>query len=229
MSNRILILLCISLSLFLGSCDFGPSVEKSDSSENALEKEDDTLHLLTDINPLLDDGDINAIIEIPAGTLDKWELDKSTGEIRWAMIDEHPRVVHYIGYPGNYGMIPQTLLSKEKGGDGDPLDVLVLGPPVERGQLLKSKIIGVLYLLDRGEQDDKLIAVSSDSPMYDVNNLDELNAKYKGVIEILQMWFTNYKGPGQMEFKGVGNKKVAMEILAKAIKEYQLNSSKNNN
>ena len=44
-----------------------------------------------------------------------------------------PREVKYLGYPGNYGMIPRTLLPKELGGDGDPLDVIVLGPAVERG------------------------------------------------------------------------------------------------
>ena len=145
------------------------------------------------------------------------------------MIDEKPRVVNYIGYPGNYGMVPRTLLSKEKGGDGDPLDILVLGPSVERGQILKSKIIGVLYLQDRGEQDDKLIAVSIDSPMYGVNGIDELNNNYKGVIEIVQLWFTNYKGAGKMELKGYGNKKVAIEILKNAINDYKLNDTKHNN
>ena len=229
MNKGIVILLCIFLSLFLSNCDLGSKVKKSDSVEIDLEKEDDTLNLLTDIKPLLEDGDINAVIEIPAGTIDKWELDKSTGKIRWEMIDEKPRVVNYIGYPGNYGMVPRTLLSKEKGGDGDPLDVLVLGPPVERGQILKSKIIGVLYLQDRGEQDDKLISVSSHSPMYGINSLDELNNNYKGVIEIVQLWFTNYKGAGKMEFKGFGNQKVAIEILKNAINDYKLNDTKLNN
>ena len=229
MNKSIVILLCIFLSLFLSNCDSGPTVKKSDSVEIALENEHDTLNLLTDIKPLLEDGDINAVIEIPAGTVDKWELDKSTGKIRWEMIGEKPRVVNYIGYPGNYGLVPRTLLSKEKGGDGDPLDVLVLGPPVERGQILKSKIIGVLYLQDRGEQDDKLIAVSSDSPMYGVNSIDELNNNYKGVIEIVQLWFTNYKGARKMELKGFGNKKAAIEILKNAINDYKLNDTKHNN
>ncbi|WP_074407427.1 inorganic diphosphatase [Aquimarina megaterium] len=229
MNKNIVILLCISLSLFLTKCDSGQTDKKSDSVEIVQEKESDTLNLLTDIAPLLDDGDINAVIEIPAGTLDKWELDKSTGKIRWELIDKRPRIVKYIGYPGNYGMIPRTLLSKEKGGDGDPLDILVLGPPVERGHILKCKIIGVLYLQDRGEQDDKLIAVSSDSPIYGVNSIDELNNDYKGITEIVELWFTNYKGPGKIVSKGFGNKKIAIDILTEAINEYQLKDNKHNN
>lgn len=229
MNKNIIVLLCICLSLFLGNCDSGQSVKKSDSIEIVLKKENDTLNLLTDIKPLLEDESINAVIEIPAGTIDKWELDKSTGEIQWEMVEGKPRVVNYIGYPGNYGLIPQTLLSKEKGGDGDPLDVLVLGPPAERGQILKSKIIGVLHLLDKGEQDDKLIAVSSASPMYGINSIDELNTNYKGITEIIQLWFTNYKGPGKMESTGFGDQKVAFKILKNAIYNYQLNDTKDKN
>ena len=175
----------------------------------------------TDIKPISNDGDIQAVIEIPAGTIEKWELDKSTGVIVRDSIDGRPRSVDYLGYPANYGLIPNTLLSKENGGDGDPLDVIVLGPPVERGSVVKCCLIGVLYLLDRGEQDDKLIAISTESPMYGVNDLMELNSEYHGVSDILQLWFTNYKGPGKMELKGMGGKKEANLILEKALKEYQ--------
>ena len=228
MNKNIVILLFISLSLLLFNCHSGQTDKKLNSSEIVQKKENDTLNLLTDIVPLLEDGDINAVIEIPSGTLDKWELDKSTGKVRWELVDKKPRIVNYIGYPGNYGMIPRTLLSKENGGDGDPLDILVLGPPVERSHILKCKIIGVLYLSDRGEQDDKLIAISDNSPMYGVNSIDELNNDYKGITEIVQLWFTNYKGPGEMKSNGFGNKKVAIDILTKAINEYDLNETKHN-
>ena len=82
-----------------------------------------------------------------------------------------------------------------------------------------------MYLLDRGEQDDKLIAVSSNSPMYAVNNIDELQSQYSGVTDIVQLWFTHYKGPGKMESKGFGNKQAAMEILNQAIEEYPHNKA----
>ncbi|MCK5839193.1 MAG: inorganic diphosphatase [Bacteroidales bacterium] len=191
------------------------------SAENS-EPIEDSRNLLTAFNPLFEDGNINVVVEIPAGTLEKWEVDKSDGKIKLEHIDGKPRIINYLGYPGNYGMIPRTLLSKESGGDGDPLDVIVLGPPIERGSVVKCKLIGVLYLLDRKEQDDKLIAVLADSPLYHVNSVDELNENYNGITQILQLWFTNYKGPGKMESKGFGDKKMAIDILKSAIDEYQL-------
>ena len=86
---------------------------------------------LTGYEAVHDDGDINVVVEIPTGSVQKWEVDKTSGNLKWEFVDGKPREVKYLGYPGNYGMIPRTLLPKELGGDGDPLDVIVLGPAVE--------------------------------------------------------------------------------------------------
>jgi len=171
-----------------------------------------------------DDGDINAAVEILAGTLEKWEVDKTDGNLKLEHIDGAPRIINYLGYPANYGMIPQTLLPKESGGDGDPLDVIILGPAVDRGKVVKCKLIGVLYLTDHGERDDKLIAVLADSPLYEVDSMNELNQNYNGIEKILQLWFTNYKGPGKIQSKGFGSKKEALEILKFAIENYSKKS-----
>mgnify|MGYP001180286976 CR=1 FL=1 len=223
MNKIFIILLFIPLSLFLFKCHSGEANKKSNSIEIVDKKENDTLNLLTDIIPKLDNGDVNAVIEIPAGTIDKWELDKISGKVSWEFIDNKPRIVNYIGYPGNYGMIPRTILPKAKGGDGDPLDILVLGPSVKRGSTLKCKIIGVLFLMDRGEQDNKLIAVSNNSPLYEINDITDLNKNYIGVSEIIKLWFTNYKGPNKIVSKGFGSKNIAEDLLNTAIKEYKLN------
>ena len=61
-------------------------------------------------------------------------------------------------------MIPGTLLPKDRGGVGNPLDVIVLGPAISRGTIVAVKPIGILKLLDDGEQDDKIIATTMDSP-----------------------------------------------------------------
>ncbi len=227
MAKNISQIVLVILSILIYSCsntDNGKTLEnKQIISADSSEPNEDSRNLLTAFNPLFEDGDINVVVEIPAGTLEKWEVDKSDGKIKLELIDGKSRIINYLGYPGNYGMIPRTLLSIESGGDGDPLDVIVLGPPLERGSVVKCKLIGVLYLLDRKEQDDKLIAVLADSPLYEVNSMDELNEKYNGITQILQLWFTNYKGPGKMESKGFGDKKMAMDILKSAIDEYQKN------
>ena len=228
MNRYITVIISFSLSLIFISCDSYRTDKKENNNYVSTGIDKSNANLLTDFIPLFEDGDINAVVEIPSGTLEKWELNKSNGKIEWELVNNIPRIINYLGYPGNYGMIPRTLLSKEQGGDGDPLDIIVLGPPEERGSVVKCEIIGVLYLMDRGEQDDKLVAVSTNSPLYEVNSIDELNENYIGISEILQLWFTNYKGPGKMESKGFGDKNNAIDILKAAINEYQLCDTKHN-
>ena len=62
------------------------------------------------------------------------------------------------------------------------------------GDIVKCKVIGVLYLIDNFEQDDKLIAISENSESEHINDIGELNENYNGLLEIIEIWFTNYKG-----------------------------------
>lgn len=179
------------------------------------------LHYLKDIEPVNKDGTINVVIEIPAGTNQKWEVSKKDGSIVWEFKKEKPRLINYINYPGNYGMIPGTLLPKEKGGDGDPLDAILLGPPAERGSVVSGKIIGKLNLSDGGEVDDKLILVQKDSPFFTVGNIDDLNNKFPGVSEILEIWFKNYKGKGKILINGFGGLEESTAILDRSIESFK--------
>ncbi len=166
-------------------------------------------------------GNIQAVIEIPAGRTEKWEMDKEDGNLKWNFKKGRPRVLKYIGYPGNYGMVPRTLLSKESGGDGDPLDIILLGPPLKRGEVASAKLIGVLKLLDKGEQDDKLIAVQFNSPLKKADSIEELDERFPGITKILELWFTNYKGNGKMISKGFGNLEEAEKILTEASEHFE--------
>ena len=179
------------------------------------------VNFFNDFPPINKDGNVNAIIEIPSGTVEKWELNKKYGTIHRDSINGKPRTINYLGYPGNYGMVPKTMLSKEKGGDGDPLDIIVIGEPVDKGSIIKCKIIGVLKLLDRNEKDDKLIALAHNSSLYPINTLEELNEQHHGISEIIEIWFTNYKGPNKMVSLGYSNQEIALEILSSAMEEYQ--------
>ena len=210
-------LLSLSILLIYGleCCQSAPSANPD--LGDSMDQISSTTNMLTDMVPVHEDGDVNAIIEIPAGSIEKWEINKSSGQLERDKIDGKPRTIKYLGYPANYGMIPGTLLKKSMGGDGDPLDILVLGPPVEKGSVLKCKIIGVLYLSDTGEQDDKLIGVQSSSTFYDIDNISQLESEFEGISDILTLWFTNYKGPGRIESNGFGNREKALEILRAAI------------
>ena len=212
------IFICCILLFFI-SCN--PQSSDDIPQNPKLDQSKDAPNILTNITPYTEDGYVNAFIEIPAGTIDKLELNKSSGKLEWESVNGTPRKVNYLGYPGNYGMIPSTLLSKDSGGDGDPLDILVLGPATQRESIVKCKIIGVLYLSDQGERDDKLIAISQDSPMKDIHDMNQLEANYNGVLDIVEIWFKNYKARGFIKSKGYGGKTEALEILNDAIEQYK--------
>ncbi len=176
---------------------------------------------LTAIN---EDGTVKAIVEIPTGTSAKWEVSKDDPKaVYWELKNDKPRVVNYLGYPGNYGAIPGTALPKDLGGDGDPLDVIVLGQAVPRGEVVDVRVIGVLKMLDGGEQDDKLIAVlAADSPFAHIESMAQLDAEFAGVSQIIDLWFANYKGPdGGMEGKGFEDAASARAVLEAAAANFE--------
>ena len=100
----------------------------------------------------------HAVIEIPKGSKLKYEIDKATGLLT---VD---RVLHSaVHYPANYGFLPRTYC-----GDGDPLDVLVLGQePVVPLCILRARAIGVMTMRDDKGEDDKVIAIHVDDPEYE--------------------------------------------------------------
>ena len=209
-----LFVLFLLAALTVSSCVHSTS-EKSRGSVSS----DD--NLLEGIPAVSENGMVNALIEIEAGGMEKWELDKQSGTLKRDSIDGHRRTIQYLGYPANYGMIPQTVLPKEQGGDGDPLDIIVLGPSVERGTVLPSVLLGVLQLEDRGEQDDKLIALSHDAPFQNVQSLSQLDSLYPGILGIIETWFVNYKGSGKMQSKGFLDQSEAKRILDLSMKSYE--------
>lgn len=181
-------------------------------------------NILMDLPARNDNGTIRAIVEIPSGTSAKWEVSKDNPKaVYWEYKNDVPRIVNYLGYPGNYGSIPGTALPKEFGGDGDPLDVIVLGQAVPRGEIIDVRLIGVLKMLDGGEQDDKLIAVMTEnSPFSSIESMAELDEVYPGVSEIVGMWFANYKGPdGGMVSQGFAEADVAHQVFEAAAAQYE--------
>jgi inorganic pyrophosphatase len=101
---------------------------------------------------------LNAIVEIPRGSRNKYELDKATGLIRFDRL-----LYSAVYYPGDYGFLPRTLA-----GDDDPLDVVVMVTvPTFPGCLLEVRPIGVFTMRDEKGLDEKILAVPIRDPLYD--------------------------------------------------------------
>ncbi|REL37920.1 inorganic diphosphatase [Rhodohalobacter sp. SW132] len=202
--------------LFFFSCNQQQQEQEQTSSSHSVDPVAGEHHFISGYEPITNDSLVNVVIEIPAGTDAKWEVEKESGHIAWEYRDGEPRVVQYIGYPGNYGMVPRTLA-----GDGDTIDVLVLGAPIERGEIVETRIIGVLEMIDDDEQDDKLIAVTTDSHFNRVNNMEELDLHFRGVSTIIETWFENYKGSDfNVEIIGIRDVDRAWEILRESVEAY---------
>jgi len=127
----------------------------------------------------------NVLIEIPMHESHvKYEFDKDLGLLR---VDRFLNAPMY--YPFNYGYIPGTL-----GGDGDPIDVVVVSPyPTLPCTLIECRPIGVLFMDDESGRDEKIIAVPQNKiapSMVGIICLDDLAADLKNQIE---HFFANYK------------------------------------
>lgn len=148
------------------------------------------------------DGDaLNVIVEVPAGTNHKIEYTPETGFSNDTLMGGVTRIINFLPYPGNYGFVPNTMMDKERGGDGDPLDVLVIGESVPTGSRLAVRPIGALLLRDRGEIDTKIIAVPADTlrRVFRAENFLEFTLEYDAARSIIETWFLNYKGPRQTD------------------------------
>ncbi len=128
--------------------------------------------------------EVNVIIEIPAGSSIKYELDKDSGVI---MVDRFGYTAMF--YPFNYGFIPQTHAE-----DGDPVDVLVISTyQVAVGCGIAVRPIGMLEMEDEAGIDTKIIAVPTKKidPFFahieDITDIDEMTKKK------IEHFFNHYK------------------------------------
>ncbi len=127
-------------------------------------------------------GCFRALIEIPKGSNNKYELDKPTGLL---MLDRVLSSAVY--YPANYGFIPQTLAEDE-----DPLDVLVYSteeiPPLT---LCNARAVGMMTMMDNGQPDHKIIAVLINDPIY--SEFQKASDFPKHIFKMLKRFFEDYK------------------------------------
>lgn len=154
--------------------------------------------------PALTGEGFQVMVEIPAGTNKKLEYNSERKKFEAELIDGKERMIHFLPYPGNYGFIPSTLMDTRKGGDGDPMDVLLIAESLPTGSLVEAIPIGTLQLEDRGELDTKIIAVPLDSSLrvFPATTFQDLLLEYDPAKRIIEEWFLYYKGYGQTELIG---------------------------
>jgi inorganic pyrophosphatase len=170
---------------------------------------------------------INSYIEITPFDLIKYELDKATGYLR---VDRPQRTSSQA--PALYGFIPRTYCGDRVAalcpgavrGDGDPLDVCVLSerPIAKSDTIVPARAVGGIQLLDRGEADDKIIAVLEGDFMWgEISDLAQLPTI---LVERLEHYFSTYKlVPGtdrQIEVHRVYAAAHAARVVEAAMADY---------
>lgn len=155
---------------------------------------------------------VTGIIEIPSGSSDKFELDKETGLLRLDRL-----MSSAVHYPTNYGFIPKTYCDDE-----DPLDILVLSrakiPPM---CLVDVRVVGVMHMIDNGEQDDKIIGVAmGDKSVEHIHDLKDIN---QNEIDQIKVFFGTYKYLENkvVEIGGIHGREKAIEVVKASMEMYK--------
>jgi inorganic pyrophosphatase len=117
----------------------------------------------------------NVVVEIQKDGQIKYEYDEGWHEIKVSAIFKNG-----FRFPFDYGYVPET-----RGGDGDHLDVFVLGSQsVQMGTIVECRPIGMIELIDRCEKDDKILAIPlNDSGCENIKKLEDLPFDYKTIFE----------------------------------------------
>jgi inorganic pyrophosphatase len=176
--------------------------------------------------------EVTVFIEIVPRDTVKYEVDKETGYLKIDRPQQYSNVV-----PANYGFIPQTYCSEGvanmtraktditiTGGDGDPLDILVLSEHhIPRGDIiLKARPIGGFCLIDDNEADDKIIAVLKGDKVFE--QYREIGELPKGILERFEHYFLTYKSlpdaPNVCEIAYSYGREDSYNIINAAIGDY---------
>lgn len=168
-------------------------------------------------------GDLNVIVDTPKNSRNKYEFDEKLGLFKLSGV---LAVGHF--FPFDFGFIPQT-----EGGDGDPLDVLVLmDEPAFVGCLIQARLIGVIEAEQtekdgKTERNDRLIAVASSSHTHaDIKSINDLN---ETLVDQIEHFFVSYNEAKGKEFKPLGRFAAikAKKIVEDGMKLYKQPNRKN--
>lgn len=174
------------------------------------------LNLLHVLPAFVDEGAgvLNTVIEVPAGSINKYELITETGTLKLDRVGYSS-----LAYPFTYGAIPQTLDL-----DSDMLDVVIVNVTEQLipGSLVGARVIGAVKFVDTGEVDDKIIAVLADDKRVDhIKKLEDLGEYFK---KETKYYFENYKAlkkPGTGAIGEFLNTEDALKVVHESIERYE--------
>lgn len=155
--------------------------------------------------------ELNAYVEIPRGSRNKYELDKETGLLRLDRL-----LYSSVHYPGDYGFLPRTLAD-----DGDPLDALVLTTePTFPGCLISVRPVGLFIMEDEKGRDEKVLTVPLADPLRrEIRGLDDLPSHY---LEEVRHFFDVYKDleDAKVGIEGWQDVEAARELVLRCMEAY---------
>jgi inorganic pyrophosphatase len=153
---------------------------------------------LARIDPIDDDDNVIAVIETARGTRTKLTYEQKLGAFVVTKV-----LPQGMSFPFDFGFIPST-----RGGDGDPVDVLVLiDEPLPTGTVVPTRLIGVIEAQQTerdGEtsENSRLIAVAAECQLFsEVKTLEDLP---KAVIEQIEHFFVSYNEQSGKKFEPTG-------------------------
>ena len=154
---------------------------------------------------------VNAVVEVPVGSRNKYEYEPELGLI------QRDRVLPgSVRYPADYGFIPSTQTE-----DGEPLDVMVAAyDPVFPGCVLRVRPVGVLEVTDESGRDFTILAVPDDDPRFaDIEKLDDLPDENLCEIEQFYAVYKRLEGDEEVEIHGWLSREDAHDIIRKSARE----------
>ena len=157
-----------------------------------------TVTNLLHLAPFHDDEELNVVDETPKGSRNKYEYDEQLGLFKLGGV-----LTSGASFPFDFGFVPSTV-----GGDGDPLDVLVLmDEPAFAGCLVHTRLVGVIEA-EQTEHDgettrnDRLVGVAADARLHkEIRTLESLGTT---LLEEIEHFFVSYNQIKGKEFKPLG-------------------------
>ena len=168
-------------------------------------------------------AEINVVIEIPMNEEPvKYEVDKATGAIFVDRVLTTP-----MRYPCNYGYVPHTL-----GGDGDPLDVLVVMPvPLIPGSVIRCRPVGMLRMTDEAGADEKLVVVPHAKIFAGYGHIADIGQVSGHWLERIGHFFEHYKDLEKgkwVKLEGWADKAAALAEILACVERYNASADKPN-